>query len=187
MLIVPLGYGSLLCNMSVGGEKYLDVQVASASLNGDQNGSPNMSWSKAKKALIRRDTPSQGVGGGEPSGGSLEGADPELCITLLERGLNFTGLKNRLRAADQGWMEQFITLGGITALFDALEALGRRGFSSITDALRQLECVACVKAVMNNRFGLEFIIETTGEAFVRKLAEGGLARGSAGRAATHSN
>lgn len=162
--------------MSGEGEKYRDVQVASASLKGDQNGSPNMSWNLARK-LIRRDTPAQGVAGGEASGGSLEGADPELCITLLERGLNFTGLKNRLRAADQGWMEQFITLGGITALFDALEALGRKGFSSITDALRQLECVACVKAVMNNRFGLEFIIETTGEAFVRKLAEGWFTRG----------
>ena len=133
--------------------------------------SPNMSWRMAKKALSGRagsSTP------GEPAStaGSLEGADAELCITLLERGLNFTGLKARLKAADQSWIEQFITTGGITALFDALEALGKKGFSSIADAIRQLECVGCVKAVMNNRFGLEFIIETTGETFVRKLAEG---------------
>ena len=69
-------------------------------------------------------------------------------------------------------MEQFLTLGGLSAIFDALEALGMQGFSSITDALRQLECVNCVKAVMNNKFGLEFIIAQPGEGFVKKLAQG---------------
>lgn len=138
------------------------------------NGSPNMSWKLAKRALAVHTQPSP-AGEGEPATsakGSLEGADPELCITLLERGLNFTGLKARLKAADQTWIEHFISIGGIPALFDALEALGKKGFSSIVDAIRQLECVGCVRAVMNNRFGLEFIIETTGETFVRKLTEG---------------
>ena len=137
----------------------------------------SMSWRLARSALIRRNTPVSGVGPETPGpgpGGSLEGADPELCITLLERGLNFSGLKARLKAADQPWIEHFISLGGMTALFDALEVLGKKGFSSITDAIRQLECVGCIKAVMNNRFGLEFMIETTGETFVRKLAEGEL-------------
>ncbi len=103
---------------------------------------------------------------------SLEGADPELCITLMDRGLNFRGFMNRLKTADQHWMEQFLSLGGLSAIFDALEALGKLGFSSIADALKQLECVACVKAVMNNKFGLEFIIAQPGEGFVKKLAEG---------------
>ena len=103
---------------------------------------------------------------------SLEGADPELCITLMDRGLNFRGLMNRLKTADQQWMEQFLSLGGLTAIFDALEALGRLGFSSIADALKQLECVSCIKAVMNNKFGLEFIIAQPGEGFIKKLTEG---------------
>lgn len=134
-----------------------------------------MSWKIARKALIKVSAPGAnggGAAGGADAGGSLEGADPELCITLLERGLNFTGLKARLKSADQAWMEHFITIGGIPALFDALEALGRKGFSSIMDALRQLECVGCVRAVMNNRFGLEFIVEARGESFVKRLTEG---------------
>lgn len=105
---------------------------------------------------------------------SLEGADPELCITLMDRGLNFRGLMHRLRSADQQWMEQFLSYGGLSAIFDALTALGQKGFSSIADALKQLECVGCVKAVMNNRFGLEFIIAQPGEGFVKKLAQGAL-------------
>lgn len=113
---------------------------------------------------------------GSPSGSSknpsLEGADPELCVTLMDRGLNFNGLMNRLKSADQDWMEHFLSLGGMTAIFEALEALGSRGFSSITDAIKQLQCVACIKAVMNNQFGLEFIISQQGEGFFKKLAQG---------------
>ena len=122
-----------------------------------------MSWKLARK-IILRDTPEF-----EPN---LEGADPELCITLFERGLNFSGLKHRIRQADQPWIEGFLASGGLSAIFDSLEALGRKGFTSIADALRQLECVGCVKAVMNNRFGLEFIIHTPGEKFIQKLAHG---------------
>ena len=75
---------------------------------------------------------------------------------------------------DEKWLEQFLALGGLSALFDALESLGRKGFSSITDALRQLECVACVKAVMNNELGLVFIIQSHAQNFVQKLAQGKL-------------
>lgn len=130
-----------------------------------------MSWSVAKNALIENSPVATRKCAGS-NGGSLEGADPELCITLLERCLNFSGLKHRLLTADQAWIEQFLAIGGISAVFNALEALGQRGFTSIADALRQLECVGCVKAIMNNRFGLEFIIAMPGEGFVKKLAQG---------------
>lgn len=129
-------------------------------------------WKKAaqsvRDSLVSNSPKSQHAA----AGSSLEGADPELCITLMDRGLNFRGLMQRLKSADQQWMEQFLAAGGLTAIFDALEALARLGFSSITDALRQLECVSCIKAVMNNKFGLEFIIVQPGEGFVKKLAQG---------------
>ena len=134
-------------------------------------------WLKAKRKLCT-DVPSSSFKGSHDSldggehAGTLERADPELCISLMERGLNFSGLKHRLRTADQVWMEQFLAIGGLSAIFNALEALGQRGFNSIADALRQLDCVGCVKAVMNNQFGLEFIISQPGEGFVKKLAQG---------------
>lgn len=126
-------------------------------------------WKLARDSFSSTGSPSSNGGG---TMASLEGADPELCITLMDRGLNFRGLQHRLKTADQQWMEQFLTAGGLAAIFDALEVLATRGFSSIVDALRLLECVACVKAVMNNKFGLEFIIAQPGEGFVKKLAKG---------------
>ena len=135
-------------------------------------------WLKARQKLCTDSAnsslriPHDSVDNGGENVSNLERADPELCITLMERRLNFSGLKHRLRTADQAWMEQFLAIGGLSAIFDALEALGQRGFSSIADALKQLECVGCVKAVMNNQFGLEFIIAQPGEGFVKKLAQG---------------
>ena len=127
-------------------------------------------WKRVAKSVKESLPPSQARSDSLPA--SLEGADPELCITLMDRGLNFRGLMHRLKTADQNWMEQFLSAGGLAAIFDALEALANLGFSSITDALKQLECVACIKAVMNNKFGLEFIIVQPGEGFVKKLAQG---------------
>lgn len=125
-------------------------------------------WKKAAQTIRSNLSPSHSLS----ANSNLDGADPELVITLMDRGLNFRGLTNRLKTADQQWMEQFLSLGGLSAIFDALETMGRAGFSSISDALKQLECVACVKAVMNNKFGLEFIIMQPGEGYVKKLAQG---------------
>ena len=67
-------------------------------------------------------------------------------------------------------MDQFVACGGLTALFDALEAMGKNGLVGIQEAYLQLECVACIKAVMNSEFGLVFVIKTT--EFMHRLAEG---------------
>eukprot|EP00731_Ephydatia_muelleri_P007966 Em0004g304a len=122
------------------------------------------SWKSLSKNLVKQPTR-------QDVHQSLEEADPELCIAVISRALNFTGLKHRLKSVDGKWLEQFLSLGGLSALFDALESLGRKGFSSISDALRQLECVGCVKAVMNNEIGLTFIIESQAQNFVQKLAQ----------------
>ena len=122
-------------------------------------------WKKAKKKLVSSPD-HNGVEQG------LEGADPELCISLFQRGLNISGLKQRLRSAEQQWMESFLEHGGLSSIFDAMAVLGERGFNSLADALKQLDCVACIKAVMNSEVGLNFIIHYPDQKYLRKLSEG---------------
>lgn len=122
-------------------------------------------WGKAKNLVKKDKPPSESVT-------NLEGADPELCITLLHRAQHFTSLKNVLKKADSTWMEGFLEQGGLSAIFDALQILAEKGFASLTDALRQLECVGCIKAVMNSQVGLDFIIHYPEQKYVRKLSEG---------------
>ncbi|XP_075963774.1 inverted formin-2-like isoform X1 [Anarhichas minor] len=102
---------------------------------------------------------------------NLESADPELCIRLLQipTVVNYSGLKRRLEASDQTWMVQFLELSGLDLLLEALDRLSGRGCSRIADALLQLTCVNCVRAVMNSSAGIHFIIEN--EGYIRKLSQ----------------
>uniref|UniRef100_A0A8C6PT80 Inverted formin 2 n=1 Tax=Nothobranchius furzeri TaxID=105023 RepID=A0A8C6PT80_NOTFU len=102
---------------------------------------------------------------------NLESADPELCIRLLQvpTVVNYSGLKRRLEGSDQTWMVQFLELSGLDLLLEALDRLSGRGCSRIADALLQLTCVSCVRAVMNSSAGIHFIIEN--EGYIRKLSK----------------
>ena len=133
--------------------------------------SEDMPWTNVKVLLGKK----KAVPGkqGEVKRDNLEGADPELCIQYFQRGLNYRGLKNRLKTADQEWIEDFLERDGLTAIFDALTGLGRRGISSVTDALDQLHCVAAVKEVMNRPAGLEYVIEEgSGRSLINSLVLG---------------
>lgn len=109
---------------------------------------------------------------------NLESADPELCIRLLQvpTVVNYSGLKRRLEGSDQTWMVQFLELSGLDLLLEALDRLSGRGCSRIADALLQLTCVSCVRAVMNSSAGIHFIIEN--EGYIRKLSQGWTASNS---------
>ncbi|XP_070843079.1 inverted formin-2-like isoform X3 [Chaetodon trifascialis] len=102
---------------------------------------------------------------------NLENADPELCIRLLQvpTVVNYSGLRRRLEASDPAWMVQFLELRGLDLLMEALERLSGRGCARISEALLQLTCVTCVRAVMNSSEGLHFILDNQG--YIRTLIQ----------------
>ncbi|XP_071323480.1 inverted formin-2-like isoform X2 [Trachinotus anak] len=102
---------------------------------------------------------------------NLENANPELCIRLLQvpTVVNYSGLQRRLESSDQSWMVQFLELRGLDLLMEALERLSGRGCARIADALLQLTCVGCIRAVMNSSAGLHFILDN--ESYVRTLTQ----------------
>jgi len=126
-------------------------------------------WAKAKNSVKKH---SFGKGGSPPrSIVSLEGTDPELCLSLFKNCFNFVGLKNRIRSADQKWIEEFLEQGGLETVFDTLAALSKKGFCSLMDAVQQLECIHCIKAIMNHPCGIEYVV-VIGDQFVNRLVKG---------------
>uniref|UniRef100_A0A8B9TPP3 Inverted formin, FH2 and WH2 domain containing n=1 Tax=Anas platyrhynchos TaxID=8839 RepID=A0A8B9TPP3_ANAPL len=105
-------------------------------------------WAALKEKLGPQET--------DQSEANLENAEPELCIRLLQMPsvVNYSGLKKRLENSDDAWMVQFLELSG-------------RGVARISDALLQLTCINCVRAVMNSHKGIEYIVSN--EGYVRKL------------------
>lgn len=97
---------------------------------------------------------------------------PELCVHLLRlpNVQNYAGMKKWLENCKKQQMLEFLELDGLGILFEALEKLSDKGFASVADALLQLECVLCVRVVMNSRLGLEYI--TNHKECCRKLIKG---------------
>uniref|UniRef100_A0A8C3PHK0 Inverted formin, FH2 and WH2 domain containing n=1 Tax=Calidris pygmaea TaxID=425635 RepID=A0A8C3PHK0_9CHAR len=118
-------------------------------------------WAALKEKLGPQET--------DQSEANLENAEPELCIRLLQMPsvVNYSGLKKRLENSDDAWMVQFLELCGLDLLLEALDRLSGRGVARISDALLQLTCINCVRAVMNSHKGIEYIVSN--EGYVRKL------------------
>ncbi|KAM4852996.1 inverted formin-2 isoform 1-T1 [Thomomys bottae] len=119
-------------------------------------------WAALKEKLGPQDS--------DPTEANLESADPELCIRLLQMPsvVNYSGLRKRLESSDGGWMVQFLEQSGLDLLLEALARLSGRGVARIADALLQLTCVSCVRAVMNSQQGIEYILSNQG--YVRQLS-----------------
>lgn len=96
---------------------------------------------------------------GEADLHSLNDVEPELFIKFVRIPSlkTYTSLIRKLKTCSKKWLKEFLVLGGLTSLFEVLEKLSQRGFAKFSDAFLQLECARCIKAVLNNVTGLEFI------------------------------
>jgi len=56
-------------------------------------------------------------------------------------------------------MEGFLEEGGLGVLLQGVESLSGRRVVQLADAMLLLECVACVKSVMNSSIGLQVITQ----------------------------
>ena len=104
--------------------------------------------------------------------GLMADADPELCAKLLKTPSlkNFSGIRPRLEKASKEWLSEFLNLGGFDCLLDGLTSLSSGNGLKFTEALEQIECVRCIKAVMNSSVGLEAM--TANNELTRSLVKG---------------
>ncbi|XP_068701516.1 inverted formin-2-like isoform X1 [Montipora foliosa] len=95
----------------------------------------------------------------------------ELCVRLLRtsRLQNFSGLKTKLQTSSNQWISEFLIQGGLEVLFQSLERLTMSGKMAFLEAFMQLECVNCIKAVMNSKQGLDSLVQN--KSLVRSLAK----------------
>ena len=89
----------------------------------------------------------------------LNEIEPELFIKFVRIPSlkTYASLMRKLEGCSKKWLTEFLELGGLTSLFEVLEKLSERGLAKFSDAFLQLECVRCIKAVLNNVTGLAFM------------------------------
>ena len=101
--------------------------------------------------------------------------DPQYCVQQFHDCRNLAQVKRAIQAADEAWTEAFIERGGLDAILACLSVLGEQDVDvSLSDAMPRLEVVACLRAVMNCRYGLESLARRGGRegSHVGKIALG---------------
>ena len=89
-------------------------------------------------------------------------ASVEFCVRLLRTAhlQNFAGLKTKLQTSSDQWISEFLNQGGMEILFQSLERLSLSGRVAFMEAYMQLECVNCIKAVLNSKQGLDLLVQS---------------------------
>ncbi|XP_023930367.1 inverted formin-2 [Lingula anatina] len=91
----------------------------------------------------------------------FENCEPEICVSLLRipSMQTYSALKKKLKNATLDWVQGFLDNDGLEVLLDCVDSIGNRRVTQLADALMLLECVACIKAVMNSKRGLDYIVK----------------------------
>ena len=87
--------------------------------------------------------------------------ESELVIKFLTlpNARNYTALRRQLEKCDAVWMTEFLEHDGLEIMFSALRQMAQRSYMKFADAVLQLELIRCIKAVMNSKVGMEFVID----------------------------
>ena len=72
---------------------------------------------------------------------------------------NFYQLRMKLKYDDRRWMNGFLKMGGLEMLFESLCAFGDYS-GSFANLVQRLECVMCIRQLMNSKIGMGFITKS---------------------------
>ena len=101
----------------------------------------------------------------------FQNCDPETCISVLKipSMKTYAALNRKLKSCPAAWMEGFLEERGLEVLLEGVNTISK-GRVHLSDAMMLLECVACIRTVMNSRIGLQVI--TQNEGFAQILIKG---------------
>ena len=106
---------------------------------------------------------------------ALESGDPEHCVTMTHNPSIhvYHALKSRIGSSSPSWLQQFLELDGLGSLISTVEQLSRSTSASdgsFSGAILQLDCISCVKAVLNTTIGMTYFLQH--QNYTRKLVMG---------------
>ncbi|XP_069130922.1 inverted formin-2-like isoform X2 [Argopecten irradians] len=103
----------------------------------------------------------------------LEHCDPEICVEIIALPTfsmkSLSSLKRKIEHSKGEWIQGFLDNGGLDRLFDIVDSVGSKRVNQLSDAMLLLECVACIKSVLNSRLGLDYLVQHG--AYTKKLVK----------------
>ena len=92
--------------------------------------------------------------------GDLSEISPELVVEMLRYGTmhNFSGLLSTLKKCSHQWICKFLSLDGLDALLKSLSS-AKSSSMNLKKALDVVHTALCVKAVLNHKDGIDFLVD----------------------------
>ncbi|KAH9490928.1 hypothetical protein Btru_034272, partial [Bulinus truncatus] len=82
----------------------------------------------------------------------------------------FSSVKKKLRSSNQEWLQSFLEFEGLEKLLDCVDSFASRRVTVLSDALILIECVECIKSVLNSKIGLAALVQKS--QYARRLIKG---------------
>ena len=103
---------------------------------------------------------------------SIENSHPARCVRLTHSPSThvYYALSKKIEASTAAWLSEFLSLDGLDSLLHSLILLAGRGLTSISDSVLQLDCLGCVRSILNTRVGLQYFLDQPG--YTNQLALG---------------
>ena len=97
--------------------------------------------------------------------------DTDTCVRMIHIPSIkvYTALNKKIKESDRSWIEGFLEHEGLSTLLDTVDTISSKRVQ-LSEALLLLECINCVKGVLNNKVGLEYIIQN--KECLKKLTKG---------------
>lgn len=88
---------------------------------------------------------------------------------------NLVKLRKSIKHNDSDWMMEFLEYDGLGLLFQCLKNLSSRESFHLSEMVLRLECIMCIREVVNSQTGLDCLLKTKGRKdniFGRRFASG---------------
>lgn len=82
----------------------------------------------------------------------------------------FYALRLRLENTSEAWLREYLERDGLDIMLHSLCEMTGKAFTSFSDAILQLDCVSCIRAILNTSVGLDFMVKH--EDYTAKLILG---------------
>lgn len=96
---------------------------------------------------------------------------------------NLSNLRKAIMSNDRDWMKEFLEFDGLGLLFQCLNNLSSYHSRHLTDMVLRMECVSCIREVVNSQIGLDCLLklkDRTDNLFGRRFASGRLKKSVCG-------
>ncbi|GFN84974.1 inverted formin-2-like [Plakobranchus ocellatus] len=102
----------------------------------------------------------------------LDDCDPKACVLYSHSPSVqvYFALRNRLEKSSEAWLNEFIFLDGLESLLDSLCHMVGPKFCGFSDAILQIDCLSCIRAVLNSQIGMEALVSSPSS--LKKLLKG---------------